>query len=39
MGEPLRPLARIASGGEASRTMLAIKESIAERDPYTSIDF
>ena len=39
MGEPLRPLARIASGGEASRTMLAIKESIAERDPVPVLIF
>lgn len=31
-GEPLRPLARIASGGEASRTMLAIKTILAQAD-------
>ncbi len=31
-GEPLRPLARIASGGEASRMMLAIKTILAEAD-------
>ncbi len=31
-GEPLKPLARIASGGEASRMMLAIKTILAEAD-------
>ncbi len=31
-GEAPRPLARVASGGEVSRIMLAIKEAIAERD-------
>ncbi len=31
-GEPLRPLARIASGGEASRIMLAIKTILARAD-------
>ena len=31
-GEPLKPLARIASGGEASRIMLAIKSILAEAD-------
>lgn len=30
-GEPLRPLAKIASGGEASRVMLAIKAAMAGR--------
>ena len=39
MGEPLRPLARIASGGEVSRIMLAIKESITERDPVPVLIF
>ncbi|MEE3233553.1 MAG: DNA repair protein RecN [Candidatus Latescibacterota bacterium] len=39
LGEPLRPLARIASGGEVSRTMLAIKESMAERDPVPVLIF
>ena len=39
LGESLRPLARIASGGEVSRTMLAIKESIAERDPVPVLIF
>ena len=32
-GEPPRPLARIASGGEISRVMLALKEAVAGRDP------
>ncbi len=31
-GQEPRPLARVASGGEVSRIMLAIKEAIAERD-------
>lgn len=31
-GEPLKPLARIASGGELSRVMLAIKETLADAD-------
>lgn len=30
-GEPTRPLARVASGGETSRLMLAIKAALAER--------
>jgi len=32
LGEAPRPLARIASGGELSRLMLALKEVIADRD-------
>lgn len=31
-GEPLQPLARVASGGELSRVMLAIKSVLAESD-------
>ncbi len=31
-GEPLRPLARIASGGETARLMLALKATLAEVD-------
>lgn len=31
-GEPLKPLARIASGGEASRVLLAIKTILARAD-------
>ena len=40
LGEPPRPLARIASGGEASRLMLAIKTilSIADRIPILVFD-
>jgi DNA repair protein RecN (Recombination protein N) len=32
LGEPVRPLVRIASGGEASRIMLAIKTILADAD-------
>lgn len=32
-GEPPRPLARIASGGELSRALLAIKRIVADRSP------
>ena len=32
VGEPLKPLARIASGGEMSRVMLAVKSILAEVD-------
>ena len=40
LGEPPRPLARIASGGEASRLMLAIKTilSTADRTPILVFD-
>jgi DNA repair protein RecN (Recombination protein N) len=31
-GEPARPLAKVASGGEASRLMLALKSALAEGD-------
>lgn len=31
-GEPLRPLAKVASGGEASRVMLALKAALAQSD-------
>jgi DNA repair protein RecN (Recombination protein N) len=31
-GEPLRPLAKVASGGEASRVMLAMKAALAGSD-------
>ncbi len=39
VGEPMRPLARIASGGELSRTMLALKGALAQGDaiPATSV--
>ncbi|NLH99460.1 MAG: DNA repair protein RecN, partial [Chthonomonadales bacterium] len=38
-GEPLRPLARIASGGEISRVMLAIKSALAIRSPLPTLVF
>jgi DNA repair protein RecN (Recombination protein N) len=38
-GEPLRPLARIASGGEISRVMLAIKSATASRAPLPTLVF
>ncbi len=38
-GEELRPLARIASGGEMSRVMLAIKGVLAEIDPVGTLIF
>ncbi|MBI3183505.1 MAG: DNA repair protein RecN [Myxococcales bacterium] len=31
-GEPARPLAKVASGGEASRLLLALKRALAESD-------
>lgn len=39
LGGALRPLERIASGGEVSRIMLAIKEAIAERDLISVLVF
>lgn len=38
-GEPLKPLARIASGGEMSRIMLAIKTILAEVDRIPTMIF
>lgn len=38
-GEPLRPLAQIASGGEASRIMLAIKSILADADQIPVLIF
>ena len=38
-GEPLRPLARVASGGEVSRIMLVLKGIIAERDVVSTLVF
>ncbi len=38
-GEPERPLARVASGGEVSRIMLAIKSVIAHTDPVLTMVF
>lgn len=38
-GEPQKPLARIASGGELSRIMLAIKTVLAEKDSPGTLIF
>ncbi len=38
-GEPPRPLARIASGGELSRLMLAMKCLLAQRDQIDTVIF
>ena len=38
-GEPARPLARIASGGELSRVALAIKQVLAEADHTPTLVF
>lgn len=38
-GEPLKPLARIASGGELSRVMLALKTVLADADESATLIF
>ena len=38
-GEALKPLAKIASGGEMSRIMLAIKSVLADSDPVETLIF
>lgn len=38
-GEPLLPLAKVASGGELSRVMLALKTVLAERDAVPTLIF
>lgn len=38
-GEDLKPLSRIASGGEMSRIMLAIKAALADKDDIDSLIF
>jgi len=38
-GEPLKPLAKVASGGELSRIMLAIKTILAESDQIETLIF
>ena len=38
-GQELRPLRRIASGGELSRTMLAMKSVLAKNDPTKTLIF
>lgn len=39
LGEPARALSDIASGGEASRLLLAVKAALQERLPYVTILF
>jgi DNA repair protein RecN (Recombination protein N) len=38
-GEPARPLARVASGGELSRVLLAVKRALCRADPVRSYVF
>jgi DNA repair protein RecN (Recombination protein N) len=38
-GEPLRPLAKVASGGEASRVMLGLKTVLADSDNIPTLIF
>lgn len=38
-GQPLRPLSEVASGGELSRIMLAIKTALADRDAVETLIF
>jgi len=38
-GEPPRPLRKVASGGELSRTLLALKTVLAEHDPVGTLIF
>ena len=38
-GEPPRPLARIASGGEMARVMLALKTVLSDADPVPTLIF
>lgn len=38
-GEPMKPLSEIASGGEISRVMLALKRALAENDHIQSMVF
>ncbi|MBK8013180.1 MAG: DNA repair protein RecN [Deltaproteobacteria bacterium] len=39
MGEPLRPLKRVASGGELSRVLLAVKRVLADRGAVSTFVF
>ncbi|MCI9575814.1 MAG: DNA repair protein RecN [Clostridiales bacterium] len=39
IGEPLKPMAKIASGGELSRIMLAIKTVLADKDTVDTLIF
>lgn len=38
-GEPLKPLAKVASGGEISRIMLALKSIFSTKQGITSVIF
>jgi DNA repair protein RecN (Recombination protein N) len=38
-GEPARPLRKVASGGELSRVMLAVKSALAEAHPIPTLVF
>jgi DNA repair protein RecN (Recombination protein N) len=38
-GEPLKPLGKVASGGELSRIMLAIKTVLADEDAVETLIF
>ena len=38
-GEPIKPLSKVASGGELSRIMLAIKSSVAKADNIETLIF
>ena len=38
-GEPVRPLGKVASGGELSRIMLAIKTVLADQDEVETLIF
>ena len=38
-GEPLKPLSKIASGGELSRIMLAVKNVLADKDDIDTLIF
>ncbi|MBN2305655.1 MAG: DNA repair protein RecN [Anaerolineae bacterium] len=39
VGEPLRPIAKVASGGETARIMLALKSVLAHADPVPTLIF
>ncbi len=39
VGEDQKPIAKVASGGELSRIMLALKNVLAENDPITTLIF
>ncbi len=39
LGEPLKPMSRIASGGELARIMLALKNVLAENDEVATLVF